>query len=565
MASKPSSLIFLILVFVSITLTLFVLSMKPKRVTNNIFQLDKRKPTWFNVIEKNIDYKRIKVGVVNINPRLDFDDISVYEQLEALYPQVEYVSIDFDHVDENLKWKDLFPTWIDEDEKYGHPKCIDLPMPIWESYRDVNVIVAKVPCGKGNKDVFMLQVNLVVANLAVESGWVMEFDSYEPVYVVFVGSCSPMVDIFRCDDLLFHESNEFWVYKPDLVSLRQKMLMPFGTCQLAPSYAEKGNEVWRVSYISQSPTTLKYNYTIHVPKLAYVTVLHSSEAYVCGAIALAQSILRTNKNDTLQFSNISYTRDLILLADKSIGHKSIKGLKSAGWKIKRIQRIVNPFAQKGTYNEWNYSKLRIWQLTMYDKIIFLDSDLLVLKNIDHFFSYPQLSAAPNDFTLFNSGLMVIEPSMCMFEELMNTTLNVKSCNGGDQGFLNEVFTWWHRLPTKVNYLKSFEVNNNNNNNEVILEDLYVMRYLGLKPWMCYRDYDCNWDMKELHVFASDLAHKMWWKVYDTMPQELQGYCGLTQKMDDRIMQRRKRARNANLTDEHWNIEIKDHRRKHYRS
>jgi glycogenin glucosyltransferase len=44
-------------------------------------------------------------------------------------------------------------------------------------------------------------------------------------------------------------------------------------------------------------------------------------------------------------------------------------------------------------------------------------------------------------------------------------------------------------------------------------------------------------MKELHVFASDLAHKMWWKIYDTMSQELQGYCGLTQKMDDRIMQR----------------------------
>jgi hypothetical protein len=30
------------------------------------------------------------------------------------------VSIDFDHVDDTLKWKDLFPTWIDEDEKYGH-------------------------------------------------------------------------------------------------------------------------------------------------------------------------------------------------------------------------------------------------------------------------------------------------------------------------------------------------------------------------------------------------------------------------------------------------------------
>jgi len=316
-----------------------------------------------------------------------------------------------------------------------------------------------------------------------------------------------------------------------------------------------GKEVWRGKYISQSPTILKYNYTVHVPKLAYVTVLHSSEAYVCGAIALAQSIHRNNNN--------SYTIDLLLLADDSIGHKSIEGLKSAGWKIKRIQRILNPFAKKGTYNEWNYSKLRIWQLTMYDKIIFLDSDLLVLKNIDHLYAYPQLSAAPNDFTLFNSGLMVIEPSMCMFEELMNKTLKVKPHNGGDQGFLNEVFTWWHRLPTKVNYLKTFEGNNNSNDNEIVHEDLYVMHYLGLKPWMCYRDYDCNWDMKELHVFASDLAHKMWWKVYDTMPQELQTYCGLTQRMDERILQRRKRARNANLSDGHLKIEVKDPRRKRY--
>lgn len=240
MASKPPSITFLILMFFSITLTLFVLLMKPKSVTNNIFQLDKRKPPWFNVIEKNIDNKRIKVGVVNINPRLKFDDIGIYEQLNALYPHAETVSIDFDHVDENLKWKDLFPTWIDEDEKYDHPKCNDLPMPIWESYRDVNVVVARVPCEKGIKDVFRLQVNLVVANLVVESGWVMKLDSYQPVYVVFIGPCSPMIEIFRCDDLLFHESGEYWVYKPDLVSLRHKMLMPVGTCQLAPGYAEKG-------------------------------------------------------------------------------------------------------------------------------------------------------------------------------------------------------------------------------------------------------------------------------------------------------------------------------------
>ncbi|TKY52216.1 UDP-glucuronate protein [Spatholobus suberectus] len=559
MASKSSSSShlstkqkkFLIVSLFSIGLTLSLLSVRPKRVpivTTSTLEVDKRKPAWFDVIEKSIDSKRIKVGLVNVDTRIDGD---LYEQLHALHPQVEAVSVDFDHVDENLQWKDFFPVWIDEDEKWGLPKCPDLPMPTWEMYRDLNVVVARVPCGI--RDVYRLQVNLVVANLAVESGWVNKLDAYyEPVYAVFIGSCDPMVDIFKCDDLLLHQSGEYWVYKPDLASLRHKILMPVGSCQIAPGYAETGEEVRR-GYMSQSPATLNYNYTIRVPKLAYVTVLHSSEAYVCGAIALAQSILQYNNN---------YTRDLLLLADESIGPKSIRGLKAAGWKIKRIERILNPFAEKGSYNEWNYSKLRIWQLTMYDKIIFLDADLLVLKSVDGLFAYPQLSAAPNDFTLFNSGLMVIEPSMCMFEDLMKKTLEVKPYNGGDQGLVNEVFTWWHRLPTKLNYLKSFEEREGNEKEE-IPEDLYVMHYLGLKPWMCYRDYDCNWDMKELHIFASDLAHHKWWQVYDTMPEELQSYCGLTKKMDERIVQRRRRARNANLSDGHWKIEVADPRRTHY--
>ncbi|KAG5127432.1 hypothetical protein AAZX31_10G145200 [Glycine max] len=560
MASKSSSSshlskqkAFLILSLFSIGLLLSLLSMKPKRVSNvtSKFEVDKRKPSWFEVIEKNYASKRINVGLVNVDTRVDG---GLYEQLHALHPQVEIVSVDFDHVDESLKWKDFFPVWIDEDKKWGGPKCPDLPMPTWEEYRDLNVVVATVPCGK--RDVFKLQVNLVVANLAVDSGWVNNLDAYEPVYVVFIGSCDPMMDIFKCDDLLLHQPGEYWVYKPDLFSLRNKMLMPVGSCLIAPGYAETGKEVIRRGYMSQSPATLNYNYTIS--KLAYVTVLHSSEAYVCGAIALAQSILQHNNN------NNNYTKlDLLLLADESIGYKSIRGLKAAGWKIKRIKRILNPYAQKGSYNEWNYSRLRIWQLTMYDKIIFLDADLLVLKSIDGLFAYPQLSASPNDFSLFNSGLMVIEPSTCMFEDLMKKSLEVKSYNGGDQGLVNEVFTWWHRLPTKVNYLKSFEEREGNDVKEEIPEDLYVMHYLGLKPWMCYRDYDCNWDMNELHVFASDLAHHMWWQVYDAMPKELKSYCGLTEKMDERIVQRRRRARSANLSDGHWKIEVKDPRRTHY--
>ncbi|KAJ1417111.1 Nucleotide-diphospho-sugar transferase [Sesbania bispinosa] len=517
-------------------------------------QEENTKPAWFDVIAKGINSKeKIKVGLVNIDAR------NIYEQLDALHPQIETISVPFDHVNRNLKWEDFFPEWIDENNKWGKPKCPDMPMPTLKNYGDLNVVMAMVPCGKrvgeekGIRDVFRLQVNLVVANLVVESGWLtkMESDDHRKVYVVFIGSCGPMVEIFRCDDLLMQQG-EYWVYRPDLKRLKQKILMPVGSCQIATSYAQKGKEAWRPFMPQLSDSNNNIN---HVPKVAYVTVLHSSEAYVCGAIALAQSILQAK-------TRIFQTRDLLLLADKSIGPKSIKGLKAAGWKIKYIERILSPFAKKDAYNQWNYSKLRIWQLTMYDKIIFIDSDILVLKNLDDFFIYPQLSAAPNELTLFNSGLMIIEPSQCMFVNMMEKTSKVKPYNGGDQGFLNELFTWWHRLPSKLNYMKSYKRQSDNEKHE-IPENVYTIHYLGLKPWMCYRDYDCNWDMQDHHVFASDSAHERWWKVYDAMPKELQSYCGLTKKMNERIVKWRKIARNASLPDRHWMIEVKDPRRMEY--
>ncbi|KAJ6694305.1 hypothetical protein OIU85_005031 [Salix viminalis] len=140
---------------------------------------------------------------------------------------------------------------------------------------------------------------------------------------------------------------------------------------------------WQHSIHQQenSPTNILYDHQ----RVAYATVIHSSESYVCGAIALAQSIIQKNS-----------TRDLVLLHDSSLSPQSLVGLRSAGWKTKLIQPIRSPFARKNSYNEWNYSKLRLWQLTDYDKVIFIDADLIVLRNIDKFFAYPQLSAAPND-------------------------------------------------------------------------------------------------------------------------------------------------------------------------
>ncbi|CAI9768999.1 unnamed protein product [Fraxinus pennsylvanica] len=489
-----------------------------------------RIPGWFDVVAPYIRDEKINIGLVNIDG-VHVDNIDL-----ELKRRANMVKVHFNPVVDYIRWKDFFPVWINE--KYPS-KCPEIQMPRFEDYHELDVILARVPCSRDDegRDVLRLQVNLVVANLLVRS----RRKNNSSVFAVFTGSCTPMWEIFRCDDLLWHEGN-YWVYKPELTRLQQKVLMPVGTCQLAPAILEQGQKIWR-KYNNTSQS-----HTLPQPREAYVTVLHSSENYVCGAIALAQSIMQTNT-----------TKDLVLLADvDSISQYSLEGLREAGWKIKPIRRIRSSHSERHAYNEYNYSKLRIWQLKNYDKVMFIDSDLIVLKNIDKFFNYPQLSAVRNHEHIFNSGLMLIEPSTCTFKTLMKKRFAVASYNGGDQGFLNEIFPWWHLLPAKLNQFKYFD--DINDQLHEIPHDMYAVHYFGIKPWTCYQDYDCNWDRLKNQIYASDMAHEKWWNVYKDMPKKLKKYCSLTSEMDARIQMNRAKAKNATFIDGHWKIKVKDPRR-----
>ncbi|KAL0404842.1 UNVERIFIED_CONTAM: putative UDP-glucuronate:xylan alpha-glucuronosyltransferase 5 [Sesamum radiatum] len=452
-----------------------------------------RNPKWFEVVEREFKDEAINVGLVNIDEKI----------MDGIHANSKVVKVHFDPVGEDIRWSGLAPERIDENSK-----CPDIPMPRFEDYEQLDVVVARVPHSEcedgGSRNVFRLQVNLVVANLLVRS----TRKNNMPVLAVFVESCDPMREIFRCDDLLWNTGNS-WVYKPELTRISQIVLMPIGPCQFLPPFSHHGEEAWtKLKHIARQT-----NHHHQQPREAYITILHTSEDYVCGAIVLAQSIIQSNS-----------TKDLILLADDNISPESIVGLRAAGWKTKRIRRIRSPYSRKDSYNEWNYSKLRIWQLKqLYDKLMFIDADLLVNRNLDEFFAYPELTAAGNyQKHFFNSGLMLVEPSQCTFDVLIKKMRVVESYNGGDQGFLNEMFAWWHRLPAQLNYLKVFV--NPNDHLHWINNEVYAVHYTGLKPWKCFKQLDCNWDEETFHRYASSSAHRMWWRVYRAMPKKLRPYC-----------------------------------------
>ncbi|GMN43831.1 hypothetical protein TIFTF001_013043 [Ficus carica] len=184
-----------------------------------------KRPEWLKIIEEKLRKekanKKIKLGLVNL------DHHGQHDGLRGL-AEVETVPVRFDRLTgvNKREWEEYFPEWIDEHNKWGPPRCPDIPLPALGRYADLDVVVASVPCGnstkKGVRDVFRLQVNMVAANLAVTSGWGNHGRVHRMVYVVFVGSCGPMVEIFRCDDLVKHQKGEYWVYRPEMRRLKQK-------------------------------------------------------------------------------------------------------------------------------------------------------------------------------------------------------------------------------------------------------------------------------------------------------------------------------------------------------
>ncbi|XP_020215869.1 UDP-glucuronate:xylan alpha-glucuronosyltransferase 1 [Cajanus cajan] len=481
------------------------------------------------ITEKLTRKKEVQgIGLLNFNK-------TELHILEQLIPNATHVVLDLEYAAKNVTWESLYPEWIDEEEQTEVPICPSLPSLGSPGIR-LNLIAVKLPHANGgnwSRDVARLHLQLATAKLAIS------FKGNYPLYVLLVTKFFPIPNLFTCKDLVRHEGN-VWLYKPNLNVLREKLHLPVGSCELA--LPMRGKELI---------------YAGNVRREAYATILHSAHVYVCGAIAAAQSIRMSGS-----------TRDLVILVDETISEYHKSGLEAAGWKIRTIQRIRNPKAEKNAYNEWNYSKFRLWQLTDYDKIIFIDADLLILRNIDFLFGMPEITATGNNATLFNSGVMVVEPSNCTFRLLMDHINEFESYNGGDQGYLNEIFTWWHRIPRHMNFLKHFWVGDEEEKKQMKTKlfgadppILYVLHYLGMKPWLCFRDYDCNWNFDIFHEFASDVAHEKWWKVHDAMPEVLQQFCMLKSKQKAQLEWDRRQAEIANYSNGHWRFKVKDKRLK----
>ncbi|RWR94372.1 galactinol synthase 1 [Cinnamomum micranthum f. kanehirae] len=166
---------------------------------------------------------------------------------------------------------------------------------------------------------------------------------------------------------------------------------------------------------------------------AYVTLLAGNRDNIMGVVCLAKGL-----------RNVKSAYQLVVAFSPGFPDEHLQRLESLGCILRKIQPVYSTqLGCKGT----NFSKLRLWDLNEYKKMIYLDPNVQVYGNIDNLFDYPdgehvdcgvlyavldcfcEKTAAANlqdNINLcqkklyFNDGMFVFEPIKKTFKYLIET-------------------------------------------------------------------------------------------------------------------------------------------------
>jgi glycogenin len=256
-------------------------------------------------------------------------------------------------------------------------------------------------------------------------------------------------------------------------------------------------------------------------KKAFVTMLCNGDSYVPGGEVLGKS---------LAASGSKVPRVAMVTAD--ISPAARVRLAAQGWELRDTARLANPTPKAlQSFPRFSvvYTKLRAWELTDFDRVVMLDADTLVLRNVDDLFDRPGFAAAPEFFLpdRFNSGVMVVTPSRDTFERMLGALSVAPSYDGGDQGFLNSFYADWyampaaHRLPAGYN-LASFIYQFGNGRETLrttLAREAKILHYMVQKPWQAQA--------------TLTGGSELWWRMYfEAHPEEARAWKGRVHAAED---------------------------------
>ncbi|KAK1756286.1 nucleotide-diphospho-sugar transferase [Echria macrotheca] len=278
------------------------------------------------------------------------------------------------------------------------------------------------------------------------------------------------------------------------------------------------------------------------------STLLTNRSYFGGALVL---------NHTLRKTGSRYQLKIMVTREVEADTEFMEAFAAAGIPTIVVDKI-EPAPRDGKVNKGTWEKLAPWGMTEYERIVLLDSDQVVLQNIDDMMTmelprgwiaaahactcnprklshYPKdwtpencgftaadtqtgepkpiTEASPRNHHLLNSGTVILEPSKEQYTALidaMNTHPDVPNMLFFDQDLLAIVYrNKWKPLPYTYNALKPMRACHSDLWKD---EDVKVLHYILNKPW-------------KSRAYGDDViesTHKLWWDYYAEVEKEWVG-------------------------------------------
>lgn len=234
-------------------------------------------------------------------------------------------------------------------------------------------------------------------------------------------------------------------------------------------------------------------------KFAWVALLHYDTAYFLGAIMLAFSLKK-----------VKTKYDTVIMVTNDVPEQQIHALKKIYTRVIPIEYINIDKKLIKNYEESRFkdvfTKLQCLKLTEYEKIIMIDIDILVTKNMDHLFELNPPAAAirskmiphgkviPKELFIknnqliggINAGVMLLKPEVAEYEAILKDITTEQDrfiqFKNPEQDYLSLRYAGkWTNLDFKYNYqigltdrIKLFKYT---------IHDAYCLHYSWrIKPW-----------------------------------------------------------------------------------
>ena len=180
-------------------------------------------------------------------------------------------------------------------------------------------------------------------------------------------------------------------------------------------------------------------------KYAYVSGI-TNDMFLNGLLTMFKSLNECCKDRSI---------DRVCFVTDDVSIASIKEIESNDIICRYVEKI-----NVDTDDRWKttFQKLSVFSFVEYSKIVWVDADMMIVKNLDQLFLKPHMSCVRSRSPMitgggysFNSGLMVIIPDEQEYNDLIESIPEVINryhsigSSVGDQNVLNEYYREWDTI------------------------------------------------------------------------------------------------------------------------